>query len=76
MSPIHIPIKDNSTGVQEVDVRSKGDKIRETLLNRDPEHFKKAGRKGGQKSTNRPFKDPAKARAAVNARWAKRNAAK
>lgn len=71
--PTHIPIDDKSAGVQKVDVRTKGDKIRETLLKRDPDHFKKAGSKGGKKSTNRPFNDPERARAAVNARWAKRD---
>lgn len=69
----HIPVQDNDPGAQSIDVRTKGDKIRETLLKRDPDHFKKAGSKGGKKSTYRPFKDPERARAAVNARWAKRN---
>ena len=71
--PTHIPIKDNNSGTQKVDVRTKGDKIRETLLKRDPDHFKKAGSKGGKKSGNRPFKDSEKARAAVNKRWGKRD---
>lgn len=55
------------------DTRTKGDKIRETLLKRDPDHFKKIGRKGGLKSAHRPFKDPAIARAAAKARWANRD---
>ena len=71
--PKHIPIEDNSTDAQKVDVRTQGQKARDTLLANDPDHFKKAGSKGGKKSGNRPFKDPAKARAAINARWAKRD---
>lgn len=74
--PTHIPVEDKDAGAQKVDVRTKGEKIRETLLKRDPEHFAKAGSKGGKKSTHRPFKDPERARAAVNARWAKKRAAK
>lgn len=72
----HIPIESKDTGAQKVDVRTQGEKARDTLLANDPDHFKKAGSRGGKKSTNRPFKDPAKARAAVNARWAKKRAAK
>lgn len=71
--PVHIPIEDKSDGVQKVDVRTQGQKARDTLLANDPDHFKKAGSKGGKKSGNRPFKDPERARAAVNARWAKRD---
>ncbi len=75
--PTHIPVQDTSADAQKVDVRTKGDKIRETLLKRDPDHFKKAGSKGGKNSTNRPFKgNSERARAAVNARWAKHNGSK
>lgn len=69
--PTHIPVQDNSAGSQPVDVRTKGDKIRESLLKRNPDHFRKAGAKGGAKSSSRPFKDPEAARRAVNARWRK-----
>lgn len=72
----HIPIDDKSAGVQKVDVRTQGEKARDTLLASDPNHYQKAGSKGGKNSPVRPFKDPAKARAAVNARWAKKRAAK
>lgn len=71
--PTHIPVQDTSAGTQKVDVRTQGEKARDTLLAKNPDHFKKAGSAGGKKSTNRPFKDPERARAAVNARWAKRN---
>lgn len=74
--PVHIPIEDKSAGVQKVDVRTQGEKARDTLLANDPNHYQKAGSKGGKNSPVRPFKDPAKARAAVNARWAKKRAAK
>lgn len=69
--PTHIPIQDNSTGGQKVDVRTQGEKARDTLLKNDPKHYSKAGSKGGKNSPVRPFKDPERARAAVNARWAK-----
>ena len=71
--PTHIPVENQDSGAQKVDVRTQGEKARDTLLANDPDHFKKAGSKGGKKSGNRPFKNPANARAAVNARWAKRN---
>lgn len=74
--PTHIPIEDKSNGAKKVDVRTQGEKARDTLLASDPNHYQKAGSKGGKNSPVRPFKDPAKARAAVNARWAKRNGSK
>lgn len=74
--PVHIPIEDNSNGAQEVDVRTQGEKARDTLLANDPNHYQKAGSKGGKNSPVRPFTDPEKARAAVNARWAKKRAAR
>lgn len=74
--PLHIPIEDKDGGAQKVDVRTQGEKARDTLLAKNPDHFKNAGSKGGKKSGNRPFKDPAKARAAVNARWSKHNGGK
>ena len=74
--PTHIPIEDKDPGAQKVDVRTQGQKARDTLLAKNPDHFKNAGSKGGKKSGNRPFKDPERARAAVNARWAKKRAAK
>lgn len=73
--PTHIPVQDDSQE-QQVDVRTQGEKARDTLLAKNPDHFKQAGSKGGKKSGNRPFKDPERARAAVNARWAKKRAAK
>lgn len=41
-----------------------------------PNYWEEISKKGGKKSPNRPFKDPEKARAAVNARWAKFRAEK
>lgn len=74
--PTHIPIDDKSAGVQKVDIRTQGEKARDTLLASDPKHYQKAGSKGGKNSPVRPFTDPEKARAAVNARWAKKRAAR
>jgi len=51
-----------------------GEKRRNTNLAKDPDFYKKLGKKGGAKSPVRPFADKDKARAAVNKRWAQRKA--
>ena len=65
----NIIVKHDDTGEQQVEVLTKGDKIRRTLLEKDPNHFKKIGSKGGKNSTSRPFKDSSVAREAVLKRW-------
>ena len=67
--PMHIPIEDNSQELQKIDVRTPGQKRRDTILKTRPDFYKKNGKKGGANSTARPFKDPEAARRAANARW-------
>ena len=67
--PIHITIDDQSKE-QKVDVRTAGEKRRDTITKKDPGYYSKIGSKGGKKG-GRPFKDPEAARRAVNKRWSK-----
>ena len=59
-----------TSGAQEVKVKTRWEKSRDSILSKDEDFYKKIGRKGGYNSGNRPFKDPNFARAAVNKRWA------
>jgi hypothetical protein len=70
--PIHIPIQDNSEE-QKIDVRTPGQKRRDTIKKTRPDFYPGIGSKGGKNSTNRPFKDPEAARRAANARWGKKD---
>lgn len=66
--PVHIPIDDQSSGAQEVDVRTPGQKRRDTILAKDPDFYKRIGGKGGDKG-GRPFRDiPGLATKAVKSR--------
>jgi len=58
---------------QKVDVRTPGQKRRDTIRKTRPDFYQKNGSKGGRNSTNRPFKDPEAARRAANARWGKKD---
>lgn len=69
--PIHLPIRDDSQE-RTVDVRTPGQKRRDTIKKTRPDFYQKAGSKGGKNSTNRPFKDPEAARRAAQARWGKK----
>jgi len=71
--PIHIPVQDNSQEPQNIDVRTPGQKRRDTIKKTRPDFYHKNGSMGGKNSTNRPFKDPEAARRAANARWGKRD---
>lgn len=70
--PIHIPVQSNDEP-QKVDVRTPGEKRRDTIKKTRPDFYKKNGSKGGKNSTARPFRDPEAARRAANARWGKRD---
>lgn len=56
-----------------VDTRSHGEKIRDTLIAKYGEnYYSQLGKVGGKKSDNRPFRDkPGAAKKAVMVRWAK-----
>lgn len=71
--PKHIPVQDKSQESQKIDVRTPGQKRRDTIKKTRPDFYQKNGSKGGRNSTNRPFKDPEAARRAANARWGKRD---
>ena len=66
--PTHIPVQGGGES-HEIDVRTSGQKRRDTILKTRPDFYKKNGKKGGANSTARPFKDPEAARRAANARW-------
>ena len=52
---------------------TKGDKIRVTLLKKNPNYFSEIGKLGGKASTNRPLKNnPERARELANIRWGKK----
>lgn len=70
--PIHIPVSGGGES-EKIDVRTPGQKRRDTIKKTRPDFYKKNGSKGGRNSTNRPFKDPEAARRAANARWGKRD---
>ena len=72
--PIHIPVSGGDGESEKIDVRTPGQKRRDTIKRTRPDFYKKNGSKGGRNSTNRPFKDPEAARRAANARWGKKNA--
>lgn len=67
--PTHIPVQGGDDEAKKVDVRTPGQKRRDTILKTRPDFYKKNGKKGGANSTARPFKDPEAARRAANARW-------
>lgn len=68
--PVHIPVQDNSQDPQHIDVRTPGQKRRDTILKTRPDFYKKNGSKGGKNpNAARPFKDREAARRAANARW-------
>lgn len=69
----HIPVQGDSQE-ERIDVRTPGQKRRDTIKRTRPDFYKKNGSKGGKNSTNRPFKDPEAARRAANARWGNKNA--
>jgi general stress protein YciG len=58
-----------TSGAQEVKVKTRWEKSRDSILSKDKDFYKKIGRKGGFNSSHRPFRDPNFARAAVNKRW-------
>ena len=66
--PKHIPVEDQSKPAS-VDVRTPGEKRRDTIKKTRPDFYQNIGRKAGKNSKNRPFKDPEAARRAANARW-------
>lgn len=70
--PIHIPVQGDDRS-EHIDVRTPGQKRRDTIKKTRPDFYQKAGSKGGKNSTNRPFKDPEAARRAANARWGNKN---
>lgn len=74
--PIHIPIQDNSQEPQKIDVRTPGQKRRDTIKKTRPDFYKNIAKKVGKESKNRPFKDPEAARRAANARWGNRDGQK
>lgn len=52
---------------------TKGDKIRATLLKKNPNYFSEIGKLGGKASTSRPLKNnPDRARELANIRWSKK----
>jgi len=54
-----------------------GQKRAKKILERDPDHFKKAGKKGGAGSNKGGFSQvPGLAKEAINKRWAKERAKK
>lgn len=57
----------------DIDSRTHGQKIRDTLIGKYGEdYYSKMGKKGGKKSDNRPFRDnPGAAKKAIEARWRK-----
>ncbi len=66
--PIEVTQPDSEE--QKIDVRTPGQKRRDTILKTRPDFYKKNGSKGGKNpNAARPFKDPEAARAAANARW-------
>ena len=69
---IPIPVQGDSES-HEIDVRTPGQKRRDTIKKTRPDFYKKNGSKGGKNSTARPFRDPEAARRAANARWGKRD---
>lgn len=71
--PKHIQVQGGGES-HEIDVRTPGQKRRDTIRKTRPDFYQKNGSKGGRNSTNRPFKDPEAARRAANARWGKKNA--
>ena len=73
--PVHIPVQDNSED-QQVDVRTPGEKRRDTIKKTRPDFYRNIAKKVGKESKNRPFKDPEAARRAANARWGKRDGEK
>lgn len=71
--PIHIPVsKDDNS--EEISVRKAAAiRRRDAYLAKDPDHYKKLGKKGG-KSGGRPFRDnPEAAKKAINKRWGKKS---
>lgn len=66
--PTHIQVQGGGES-HEIDVRTPGQKRRDTIKKTRPDFYQKNGSKGGRNSTNRPFKDPEAARRASNARW-------
>lgn len=69
----HIPVQGGGES-HKIDVRTPGQKRRDTILKTRPDFYSKNGKKGGANSTARPFKDPEAARRAANARWGNKNA--
>lgn len=59
---------------EKVDVRTPGEKRRDTIKKTRPDFYKNIAKKVGKESKNRPFKDPEAARRAANARWGNRDA--
>lgn len=70
--PIHIPVSGGGES-EKIDVRTPGQKRRDTIKKTRPDFYKNIARKVGKESKNRPFKDPEAARRAANARWGKRD---
>lgn len=70
--PTHIPVQGGGES-HEIDVRTPGQKRRDTIKKTRPDFYKNIARKVGKESKNRPFKDPEAARRAANARWGKRD---
>lgn len=72
--PTHIQVQDDSQE-HTVDVRTPGQKRRDTIKKTRPDFYQKNGSKGGKSpKAARPFRDPEAARRAANARWGNRNA--
>ena len=70
--PTHIPVQGGGES-HEIDVRTPGQKRRDTIKKTRPDFYKNIARKVGKESKNRPFKDPEAAHRAANARWGKRD---
>lgn len=66
---MNIPVTKEITPAQKIDVRTVGQKRRDTLLAEDPDYFKRLGHKGG-KNGGRPFKSiDGLAKKAADKRW-------
>lgn len=66
-----IKVKDEINPPVKIDVRTSGEKRRDSILSKDPDFYKNIGKKGGNNG-GRPFRDiPGLADKAIAKRWNK-----